>query len=69
MKTAMIVDDEVVVVRAMKKRVNWEKFGISKVYEANSMKQAIEIFRKTEIDILFAISRCRRDRVWNFLSG
>ena len=53
MKTAMIVDDEVVVVRAMKKRVNWEKFGISKVYEANSMKQAIEIFRKTEIDILF----------------
>lgn len=52
MKTAMIVDDEVIAVRSMKKRINWKEFGIDKVYEANSMKQAIEIFRETEIDIL-----------------
>lgn len=48
----MIVDDEIVAVRSMKKRVDWEKFGIGKVYEANSMKQAIDIFRETDIDIL-----------------
>lgn len=52
MKTALIVDDEVIAVRSMKKRVNWQKFGIDKVYEANSMKQAMEIFKETEIDIL-----------------
>ncbi len=48
----MIVDDEVVAVRSIKKRVDWERFGIGRVYEANSMKQAMDIFRETEIDIL-----------------
>lgn len=52
MKTALIVDDEVVVVRALKRRVNWGQFGIDQVFEANSMKQAIEIFKEKEIDIL-----------------
>ena len=52
MKTAMIVDDEVVVVRALRRRVEWEKFGIGQVYEANSMKQAIEIFKQNEINVL-----------------
>ena len=48
----MIVDDEVVVVRALKRRVDWKRFDIGQVYEANSMKQAMEIFREQEIDIL-----------------
>lgn len=48
----MIVDDEVVVVRALRRRVEWEKFGIGQVYEANSMKQAIEIFKQNEINVL-----------------
>lgn len=52
MKTAMIVDDEIVAVRSLKKRVEWEGFGIGRVYEANSMKQAIEVFKEREIDIL-----------------
>lgn len=54
MKTALIVDDEIIVVRALMRRVEWKKFDIEHVYEAYSMKQAIEIFKNTEIDILIS---------------
>lgn len=52
MRTAMIVDDEVVAVRAMRRRVDWTSLGIDRVMEANSMKQAMVIFEKEEVDIL-----------------
>lgn len=52
MRTAMVVDDEVVAVRAMKRRVHWEALGIGRVLEANSMKQAMEIFEKEDSDLL-----------------
>lgn len=54
MKTALIVDDEIVVVRALKRRIEWNRFGIGEVFEAHSMKQAMEVFKEHEIDILIS---------------
>ncbi len=52
MRTVMIVDDEEIVVRAIKRRVSWKKLGIDRILEANSMKQAIALFEQEEVDIL-----------------
>lgn len=52
MRAAMIVDDEIVVVRAMKRRIQWDDLGIGRVLEAHSMKQAMALFSKEPVDIL-----------------
>lgn len=49
----ILVDDEVVSVNALKRRVQWEKYGVDEVYTANSMQQAQEIFQKETIDLMF----------------
>lgn len=52
MMTAIIVDDEIVAVNALKRRVDWEKFKIQEVFTANSMDQAKEFFNLQKIDLL-----------------
>ncbi len=52
MATVLLVDDEVVAVRALRRRVDWKKYGIDQVYEANSMKQAITVLEAEEVDIV-----------------
>ncbi len=49
---ALLVDDEVVAVGALKRRVNWEKYGVDEVYTAGSMQQAKEVFEKEKIDFM-----------------
>ena len=48
----ILVDDEEIAVNALKRRVNWEKYGVSEVYTAGSMQQAMEIFQKDTIDFI-----------------
>lgn len=45
----LLVDDEEIVVNTLKRRVNWDKYGVEQVFTANSMKQAQEIFQKETI--------------------
>lgn len=52
MLSVILVDDEVVAVNALKRRVDWSKFGIDGVFTANSMQQAQEIFKKEKIDFM-----------------
>lgn len=52
MKTVLIVDDEMIMIRALKNRVPWSDYEIREVLSATSMQQAQEIFKKTEIDLL-----------------
>lgn len=48
----MLVDDEMFEIDGIRATVNFERLGISRVFEANSMKQAKEIFMGQHIDIL-----------------
>lgn len=52
MNTVLIVDDEVIAVRALKNGVDWVSFGVDKVLTAYSMQQAQVIFMDTEIDLM-----------------
>lgn len=52
MYNAIIVDDELVALNALKNRVNWEKYQIKEVFLARSMKQAQEIYKKEAIDLM-----------------
>lgn len=48
----ILVDDEVVSVNALKRRVDWKLYGVDEVFTANSMHQAQEIFKKETIDFM-----------------
>jgi YesN/AraC family two-component response regulator len=48
----LLVDDEVVAVNALKRRVDWIKHTISDVRVANSMAQAQELFKNSPIDLM-----------------
>ena len=50
--TVILIDDEQVAVNALKRRVDWEKYGIDQVLIAGSMKQAQEVFRREHIDAM-----------------
>ncbi len=49
---ALLVDDEVIAVNALKRRVNWETYQVDEVFTANSMQQAQEILQKEKIDFM-----------------
>lgn len=49
---AIIVDDELIAVNAVKRRVDWNKYSIDKVFTAGSMNKAIEILKVEEIDLM-----------------
>ena len=48
----ILVDDEIFVVNAIKRRVSWDKYGVDEVFTANSMRQAQEIFEREQIDFM-----------------
>ena len=48
----IIVDDEIYVVRAIQKNIDWEKLGINQVFAAFNTKKAKEIFLQEKVDIL-----------------
>ncbi len=49
---ALLVDDEVVALNALRRRVDWGKYGVDRVFTANSMGQAQEIFESETVDFM-----------------
>lgn len=49
----LLVDDEVIALRALKKRVDWMKYGFTEVYEARSVSAAKDILQQDKIDLIF----------------
>lgn len=49
---AILIDDEIVAVNALKNRIDWSKYQVDQIHIANSMKQAQDIFAKERIDIM-----------------
>lgn len=49
---ALLVDDEVVALNALRRRVDWGKYGVEQVFTANSMRQAQEIFEAETVDFM-----------------
>ncbi|GIP26820.1 hypothetical protein J23TS9_19500 [Paenibacillus sp. J23TS9] len=52
MYKALIVDDEIYAVMGIKSGVNWQDLQVSEVYEAYNMRDALQIFERTPIDIM-----------------
>jgi two-component system, response regulator YesN len=48
----LIVDDEVHAVRGIQAGVDWDKLGITKIHSANNLRQAQEVFRNQQVDLL-----------------
>ena len=51
---AILIDDEAVAVSALKRRVDWEKYGIDQVFIANSMEEAKQIFQENDIQVMLS---------------
>lgn len=52
MTNLLIVDDEAAAIRAMRYALDWEKYGITEVFTAHSMKSAQGIFEEFAIDMM-----------------
>lgn len=50
----ILVDDEEVAVNALKRRVDWKKYGVDEVYIAYSMQEAQQLFREKSIDVMLS---------------
>lgn len=50
----ILIDDEEVAVNALKRRVDWRKYGVDEVYIAYSMKQAQGLFGEKPIDVMIS---------------
>ena len=50
----ILVDDEEVAVNALKRRVDWKKYGVDEVYIAYSMKEAQKLFQEKVIDVMLS---------------
>lgn len=48
----ILVDDEEVAVNALRRRVDWKKYGFEEVYVANSARQAQEVFQSHAISVM-----------------
>lgn len=52
MYTALIVDDEIYAVMGIKSGIHWQELQVSEVYEAFNMRDALQVFERTRIDIM-----------------
>lgn len=50
----ILVDDEEVAVNALKRRVDWQKYGVDEVFIAHSMQEAQTVFREKVIDVMLS---------------
>lgn len=48
----ILIDDEEVALNALRRRVDWKKYGFDEVFTANSAKQAQEAFQSHTIDVM-----------------
>ncbi|MNW46755.1 putative response regulatory protein [compost metagenome] len=51
---ALVVDDDVYVVAALEKKIEWTSLGIEKVYTANNVAQARDILQQNPVQILIS---------------
>lgn len=49
---ALLIDDEIVAVTALKRRVDWSRYHVDQVFTAQSMQEAQEIFKQQKIDFM-----------------
>lgn len=52
MLNAILIDDEVVVAEAIKRRVDWKKYGVEQVFMTHSISSAKKIFQNETIDFM-----------------
>lgn len=52
MYKALIVDDEIYAVMGIKSGVDWQALQITEVYEAYNMRDALNVFERTPIDVM-----------------
>lgn len=50
----ILIDDEEVAVNALKRRVDWQKYGVDEVYVAHSMGEAQKVFREKVVDVMLS---------------
>ena len=50
----ILIDDEEVAVNALKRRVDWKKYGVDEVYVAYSEGEAQKLFQEKVIDVMFS---------------
>ena len=50
----ILIDDEEVAVNALRRRVDWSKYGVDEVYIASSAGQARELFQEKTIDVMLS---------------
>lgn len=48
----ILIDDEEVAVNALKRRVDWKKYGMDEVFVAHSMAEAQSVFQEKNIDVM-----------------
>lgn len=48
----LLVDDEIVALNALKKRVDWVKYGFTEVFTAQDVRAASEVVEKERIDLI-----------------
>ncbi len=48
----ILIDDEEVAVNALKRRVDWNKYGMDEVFVAHSMAEAKTVFQQKNIDVM-----------------
>ena len=46
----ILIDDEAVALNALKRRMDWAKYGFEQVFTANSMPQAQQLFAQKRIE-------------------
>ncbi|MFI2856184.1 response regulator [Paenibacillus sp. JSM ZJ436] len=52
MYTAMLVDDEFLILRIMKENIDWNRLGFGDVYTARNGNEAIEIIEQHKVDLV-----------------
>lgn len=50
----LIVDDEMYSVMGIKDAINWDALGVSAVFDAYNMREAVKIFEEQEIQIMIS---------------
>ncbi|MCC6094705.1 MAG: response regulator [Eubacterium sp.] len=63
MYSLLIVDDEPLIRRGISKILNWKELGVDRIYEAGNGKEALDIVRNNQIDLVLT------DIVMPFMDG
>lgn len=65
----LIVDDDVSMVRRLRERIDWRRYGIATVLSAYCVRSAQEIMEEFPWISCFAILKCRRAVDWSLSRG